>query len=116
MSEYERKFAAAMAELEATDMWKSNHTPPVLRSLRSMGVQARPPHYAPFWSVVAIYALWFGVCWGALMWIFSWSEEDFTVLAAVGASAVAGVIFGVCMAIYYARGRKKHGLTAWDAL
>ena len=44
MSEYERKFEAALNELQATEMWASNYAPPVLMVLRKAGIKVPPPH------------------------------------------------------------------------
>lgn len=116
MSEYERKFDAAMDELTATGMWKSNVHPPALRTLRALGIKARPPHYANLWTVFAGSAAWFAVAWGIAMWFISWKAAGFSGWAAVGASVFAGLLFGAWMTVYYWRGRKKYGLSLWDEL
>lgn len=116
MSEYKRKFDAAMAELQNTDMWNTNHTPPLLRTLLAMGIEARPPHYANLWVVFCGFAVWFAVSWGVAMWFISWRTAGFSGWDAMGASVFAGVLFGTFMTAFYWRGRKKHGLTRWADL
>lgn len=116
MTEYERKFDAAMDELRTTEMWTSNHSPPALRVLKALGFKARPPHYANLWIVFCSSAVWFAVVWGLIMWFVTWRAAGFTGLDAAGASAFAGVLFGAFMSVYYRRGRKKYGLTRWDDL
>ncbi|MFC6588266.1 DUF6404 family protein [Sulfitobacter pacificus] len=116
MTEYARRFAAAMAELEATKIWRSNYNPPMMKLQRRLGWKMRPPHYARFWRIAVGYALWFGPVWGVLMWFASWRGQGFSLLSAVGASAVAGILFGVLMAAYYARARRRHKLSKWEDL
>lgn len=116
MTEYERKLAAAMAEMAQTTMKRSNYNPPALRLQQRLGWEARPPHYATFWRITLGYALWFGTVWGIAMWFLSWRSAGFTVLAAVGAAALAGVLFGLIMAAYYKRAGRKHQLSRWEDL
>lgn len=116
MSDYNRRFDAALGEIAETSVWKSNYNPPMLRSLRFLGFRPRPPHYAAFLSILLGYAAWFGPIWGAMMWFAAWRDEGFTVLSAVSASAAAGLLFGLAMAVYYAWGRKKYGLSRWQDL
>lgn len=116
MSEYERKFDAALDALSNTDMWKSNYAPPMLRTMRAFGLEARPPHFAGFWRITLGYAAWFGPVWGFLMWWFSWRGAGFSFWAAVGAAVVAGLLFGLIMARYYAKGRRKYRLPLWEDL
>lgn len=116
MNEYERKFDAAMAEMAATNMWRSNYAPPLMSLQRRMGWLVRPPLYASFWRVVLGYALWFGPIWGVLMWFTSWRGQGFSVMVAVGASAFAGLLFGLLLALFYAKARRKHRLSRWEDL
>ena len=54
-----------------------------------------------------------GVFWGLLMWLITWSRQGVPTWIAVTASVLAGALFGVCMAIYFRRLARKHGLSAW---
>ncbi|MEP5728973.1 MAG: DUF6404 family protein [Sulfitobacter sp.] len=116
MTDYSRKYDAALTELNQTDMWPSNFAPPMLKVQKRLGFSARPPHYASFFSTMIGYAIWFGAVWGVLMWFISWRGQDFTIVAAAGAASLAGVVFGIVMATYYARGRRKYGLSRWEDL
>ncbi|MDF3416286.1 hypothetical protein HKX54_17585 [Sulfitobacter sp. M57] len=116
MTEYDRKFAAALAELQATDMWDTNYNPPLLRVQRRLGWSARPPHYAPFWRIWSGYALWFGLVWGVAMWFIIWRGQGFSPASAAGAAALAGIIFGGLMAGYFARARHRYKLSRWEEL
>lgn len=116
MSEYARKYSAAMAQLSETTIWPSNYRPPLLRAMRIMKLPVRPPHYAPFWSVCLSYSLWFGPVWGIMMWFAAWRSENFTPLDALGAAAFAGALFGISMAAYYSYGRRRWKLSRWADL
>jgi len=116
MSDYEHKFQAAMRELEQTNIWRSNYSPPALRLQRRLGQEARPPHYASFWRTMIGYGFWFGGVWGILMWFAQWRALGYSMTAAVITAAVAGVFFGLMIAGYYAWSRRKHRLSNWDEL
>jgi len=116
VSEYERKQAAAMAELAATDMWPSNYAPPIYHFYRKLGLKVRPPHYDSFAKVLVGQGLFFGLFWGIFMWFFEWRGSELPVRGMVLATVFAGVFFGVVMALLCARGRMKWNLSAWDDL
>ncbi len=116
MTDHQRKFVAALAELERTKIWPSNYNPPLLRLQRRLGWPARPPHYAPFWGIVVGYGIWFGVVWGLLMWFAAWRGQGFLPVVAIGTAAFAGALFGGMMALYYRISHRKHGLSRWEDL
>lgn len=116
MSDYARKYQAAIAELEATEMWPSNYAPPAHRIQRWLGWKVRPPHYGQVWVVAASYAVWFGPIWGLMMWFAAWQANGMSVLAAVGWAGFAGVSFGIVMTVSTAWGRRKWKLSAWEDL
>jgi hypothetical protein len=76
MSDYERRFKAAMAELEALEVGPSSSNPPYARLLRYAGFSPLPPHYSSFWKVCLTQAVFFGIIWGVWMWFTQWSGED----------------------------------------
>jgi polyferredoxin len=108
------KREAALKLLEATGIWKSNYAPSGLLLLWRLGFDCPPPHLARFWSVFLIYALYFGLSMGLLMLALSAFSDilSFTPLDA----GVAGLFFGLFMAIYYAIGRRKYQLPLWKDL
>lgn len=102
--------------MEKTGFLRSNYAPPLLRGLWRLGLEVPPPHFASFFPVAAVTAVFFGVPWGAFMWFLVWSPQAMSgVLAIVGAS-LAGISFGIAMAAYYAHGRRKHKLPDWSSL
>ncbi len=116
MNEYERKFQAAISELEKTDIWRSNYAPPASRVQRRLGQEVRPPHYASFWRVASGYGFWFAGIWGIIMWLTQWRAQGLPVSAAIASAALAGAMFGLILAAYYARSRRKYGLSRWEDL
>ena len=58
----------------------------------------------------------FGLVWGLLMWFWQWSDTGMSAGFAAALSVVAGLLFGLSMASYYAYGRRKHRLPPWTSL
>ena len=107
---------AALDLLSRTGIWPSNYAPPALHMLWALGLNIPPPHFASFAGSALFTGGVFGVIYGLLMWSVQWSPHGMSVSMAVTLSAVAGILFGLCMASYYAYGRRKHNLPAWDQL
>lgn len=116
MSEYERKFESAMAELRATGIWKMNYDMPYVRFLRALKLRPRPPYYAKFWKNFLGFGGYFAVGWGILMSLSSWNDMPAPLWVDVLSSLIAGVMFGVLMAYYYDHGHLKYKLTNWEDL
>ena len=113
---FESRRDQALKLLGSTGIWRSNYEPPILRGLWKIGVRVPPPHFVPFWKTALFAALWFGGVWGAFMWLTFWSRQGFPAAVALVTAAVAGACFGLCMALYYAHGRRKHRLPEWSTL
>ena len=116
MSEYERKHDAAMKELAATGIWRSNYAPPIYLVYRALGLKVRPPHYAGLVAGMLGQGLFFGVVWGLFMWWSQWRGTDLPVRGMLLSAVFAGAFFGGVMTVAYAYGRRKWKLTAWDDL
>lgn len=112
----ERRFQAALDEMNRAGIWPSNANPPVLQMLRKMGIAARPPHYGRFWPRFFGFAAFFGPIWGLLMWAAQWQGDGMSAGLAVAASALAGCLFSILMSGYYAISRKRAKLSNWDDL
>lgn len=113
---YPQQLETALSHLAATGIMKSNYAPPLFRILWRMGVYARPPHFASFASNFLLTGAWFGIAWGAIMWLFVWSGTGKTPLVAAVTALAAGVLFGLCMASYYRYGARKHKLPEWSQI
>ncbi|MGP9791311.1 DUF6404 family protein [Roseinatronobacter sp. NSM] len=66
-AEFDRKLAAALAELRATGMWRANFDPHMDRALRRLGLRLRPPHYRSFLPYMFGMGRCFAIGWGILM-------------------------------------------------
>lgn len=117
---FEHRKTRALELLSSTGMARSHYAPPLIRLLWKAGVQVPPPHFQSFLRAALVMGLWFGTCWGVVMWIFFWSRSDpatpLSPLAALVAAGAAGLLFGLAMASFYARDRRKHQLPAWTEL
>jgi hypothetical protein len=56
----------------------------------------------------------FGVMWGAVMWLLQWQFWLMPWDEALAVSAGAGLLFGLAMAGYYRWRARKLGLPSWD--
>lgn len=113
---FEAKRDQALAILGKTRIWRSNYEPFGVQLLWRLGVKVPPPHFARFWPAVAAYGAWFAVAWGVIMWFIFWSRQGISPWAMAAGAAVAGALFGLSMAAYYAHARHKYGLPTWQSL
>jgi membrane associated rhomboid family serine protease len=114
-AEYDRKLAAALAELRATGMWRANYDPHMDRALRRLGLRLRPPHYRSFLSYMFGVGGCFGILWGIQMLQMPQDGARSSLGVSLGA-LVGGLIFGGLMALWLRRDRRKHRLRDWDML
>lgn len=81
-----------------------------------MGFKIAPPHFVSFPKMVLYSTAWFGTVWGAMMWMAAWSRQGLHPGIAISIACGAGLFFGLSRACYYAYGRRKYGLPAWETL
>ena len=110
---FEKKLEAAISLLESTGIWRSNYAPPFIRLLCRLGLRIPPPHFMRFIENVALTCGLFGVGWVVLTWITLGSSTSASLVPAVIAAVVIGLLFGVPMAAYYRHGARKHGIPLW---
>ncbi len=113
---YNQRLTRAMAELEGSGIKRLNYAPPVFRVARRLGLRPRPPHYMSFLRATLLMGPAFGLLWGAVMWMLSWRGGDLPIIVAVIASLLAGMLFGLLMAVYYRWAGGEAGLTRWEDL
>ena len=116
MDEYERKFQAALDEMKAAGIWRSNAYPPGLRLVRSIGLKPRPAYYLPFIKVALPNAIFFSVVYGLMMWFWEWRGQG-TPLSDIAISPLlVGALPGLFMALWVTRTKKRHKLSDWQSL
>ncbi len=110
MDEYERKIQAALDEMKAAGIGRSNAYPPGLRLSRSVGLKPRPAYYLPFIKVALPSAIFFSVSYGLMMWFWEWRDQGSPLSLAVIAALLGGALSGLFMALWVARIKKRHKL------
>lgn len=105
------KRAAALALLAQTGIWRSNYEPPLLRLLWRLGFDVPLPHLMSFWKNALSTGSYFCIAWGLIMW-----SQGSTGAGLLVGAVVAGLLFGISMASYYAYGKRKHQLPSWHEL
>lgn len=116
MDDYERRFTAAIEELEAAGVSKTNAIPLYLRAARKLNYKVRPPHYVPLWKTFIGSGLWFAIVWGSLAWIFLWQRQGMPVEIAVSLAAFTGVLFAGINVGYFKISRRMNDLSHWNDL
>ncbi len=104
------RLAAMRRQLTELGIADSTAAPPLWKLFWRMGWAVPPPPFMGFGQVTLLMGGFFGVFWGLLMWLFLWSQQGMPVWIAVATAVLAGAAFGVCMAIYFRRVARKHGL------
>jgi hypothetical protein len=106
----------ALLLLEQSGIGRNTYAPPLFRILWRCGVQVRPPHFMGFGALASLCGIWFGIGWGAVMWLMVWSRQHVDVRAMLIGAGVAGLCFGLFMATYITRQARKHALPRWESL
>jgi Family of unknown function (DUF6404) len=111
---YPSKLSSALALVAAAGIGRSSYAPPLYRLLWRVGLVLPPPHFASFGFNFVFFTAWFGVLWGAIMWVSVWSRQGMSSVVAAVEAGVAGVLFGLVLAAYYRYGARKHNLPLWS--
>lgn len=115
MMSFDERKKTAIRILEEKKIWQPNRTPLLMKCLWHMGVRIPPFPVAPFWLIALVTALGFGLSWGVFMWFFAWQKEGYTITAALIASSVAGLLFGLMAAGSHLYHRKAKKLPEWKS-
>ncbi|WP_295953910.1 DUF6404 family protein [Rhodoferax sp.] len=113
---FEVRRDTALKLLKSTGIRTSNDLPPFVRFLWWLGFKVPSPHFAGFLATALATGVWFTLAWGTAMWLIIWRTQQLSMLASAVTAVVAGGLFGLAMAGYYAYGRRKHRLPAWKDL
>jgi len=114
--EFERRFQAAIKELEAAGVKPVAANPPMTRAARTLGLRVKPPFYMDFQQLSCFMGLPFGVFWGVFMYFGFWKSADMPMSAVLGSSVIAAVFFGCGMAWFINGRRKLLSFRPWDEL
>jgi len=113
MNHYE-KIEFLLDDLSRRGISKYTIGPPLYRLLWRLGLEIKPPFFAGFWALTIFMDLFFGIFWGALMWLLLWHGQGIPIGAVAAASAIAGLCFGLSMACYYRWRSRKLLLPSWE--
>lgn len=86
------------------------------RVLWSARIEVVPSHFASFRANLLLHGSLFAVSWAAVMWLFSWHDDEQSASTWLLWSAIVGGLQGMAMAAYYRWSARKHNLPAWDEL
>lgn len=110
---HNEKVALLVSDLTARGIGKGAIAPPLFRLAWKFGVAIPPPHFLSFGAVATVTGTFFGVFWGAIMWLAIWSHQGQPFSRVVVLSLFAGVLFGVSMASYYRWKVRQLFLPSW---
>jgi len=113
--EFQLQLHRSLAVLSQRGLPRHRYEPPLFRLLWKIGIQVPPPHYMGFAKVSVCFGAWFAVFWGSLMWLLMWSRQGRGLADDALAATVAGACFGLIMAWFYERDRRKFSLPAWES-
>jgi uncharacterized protein DUF6404 len=112
---HEEKVEFLLNELSQRGVSKYTVAPPLYRILWRLGLEAKPPHFASFWSLTFTVGAFFAIAWGIFMWLFFWQGTDFPAVVGVSTSVIAGLLFGMTIAGYYRSRARRLALPRWES-
>ncbi len=113
---YQQRCQLAFEELQNLGIMKAGALPPLWKLATRCGFQPRPPHYNSFLHNTLSFGIYFGVFWGITMYALVWRTPPGAWLVYAAGSLLAGMLFGICMALHFRYGFKKNKLTPWEQL
>lgn len=113
---FESRKKHAIEIMAEKGMWSSSYAPPLHRLLWKLGVNLPPPPFASFWVNVFTFGSMYAIPWGMIMWFITWKNHGATLTYALITSLMAGLLFGVLMALFHYRCKKANKLPEWNQL
>ena len=110
---HKEKIKKMFEELPKKGIKQYNFAPPIYRLLWKLGVEIPPPPFSSFLYDFLFAGVGFGTLWGLLMWFVFWQPKNFPAIIAIISSAMAGILFGLSMAVILRHKAKKHNLPLW---
>src|SRR5437899_11879060 len=99
---HQEKVDHLIAELGEEGMSPYTVAPPLFRLLWALGLRVPPPLFLGFFTIALFAGFFFGLYWGAFMWLISSRCGKAPADLAVFASVRVGLLVGVCVAGDYA--------------
>ena len=116
VDDYARKFEASLAQMEAAGIKRKKAIPLMSKLYIRMGFKVRPPLYQPFLTKIFTFGWFFALLWGGTMYVLIWRPDGLPISMALAFTGLAGVLFGVLMALSESIRKKKLGLGRWKDL
>ncbi len=92
--------------------WKKVAYPaPHERILNRMGFECPPSIFWPPWALGVLTGGFWGMFWGAFMYLTVWRDKTFFQIAVL--STLGGFLFGLGMAVFHWYQKRKLGITTW---
>lgn len=114
--DFERRYAAALAELSAAGITRRQSHPPLLRLLALFGIKSPPLQYQSFMRLFLSFGVFFGLFWGLFMYFILWRPMNYPLWLCYTGAALAGLLFGLIMALAQILSGKRKKLSRWNDL
>ncbi|MEK0266565.1 DUF6404 family protein [Stenotrophomonas rhizophila] len=119
MDRYPADVRHALQAMADANVPAGMRAPPLHRLLWRMGLRVPPPLLASFSTNLllmgGLFGLLWSVLWQALMWLL-FELGPFPLAITVGSAVMAGLLFGVMMALLMRYQRRRYQLPAWKTL
>lgn len=114
--EYQRRYEAALAQMKHVNIPVPSMMRLQQKISRRLGFQLLPPLYETFGMNALRFGTGFGVAWGLWMHFLTWGPNNRPILLELGASVLAGSLFGLSMASWCRHTARRKGLSRWTEL
>ena len=106
-ADYQRRYAAAVAEMQRAGISRWKGEPPEVRLMRRLGLRPRPRHYQSFMSVFLQMWSCFSLIWGGGMYLVQWQYSGQSLSIAFWVTLIAGLLYGMGMASVHSHAVRK---------
>jgi hypothetical protein len=112
----DRKIDTYKALMAAKGIATSTAAPPLWELMWSLGINLPPPLYMGFISLFLFAGSFFGIVFGAGVWIVRYMRaRPMSLHEAGGVALITGIAFGLAIAWFTRRLARKHGLGTWSS-
>ncbi|HEV3146727.1 MAG TPA: DUF6404 family protein [Gemmataceae bacterium] len=111
---HRQKVERLIADLRKQGVNPSIVAPQLFRFMWALGLKVPPPLFLGFFTITLLMGAFFGILWGAAMWLIQWWAWNATPDTAILPAAAAGLLFGLAMAAYYRWKANRLKLPRWE--